>query len=157
MLNPGMIETVLGRIWASPRIVEDFNAICATGGRFSGTASEKAAVEWLAPRLAEATGASVAREAIPYRGWSRIGARITDARGVTHKAEALGRSSAHMELTTLSCTHGNASMNRPNRGLNQNKANDRLTCNSSRSGSLRPVSTLVPSSSMAKAACTVGK
>lgn len=94
MLTPDVIEKVLGRIWASPRINADFAAICATGGRFSGTASEKAAVEWLAPRLAEATGAAVTREPIPYRGWSRIGARVTDARGVTHKAEALGRSPA---------------------------------------------------------------
>lgn len=92
MLKPGVIEAVLGRIWASPRILEDFAAICATGGRFSGTASEKAAVEWLAPRLAEATGAVVQREAIAYRGWTRIGARVTDAHGVTHQAEALGRS-----------------------------------------------------------------
>ena len=94
MLKPAVIEKVLGRIWSSPRINADFAAICATGGRFSGTASEKAAVEWLAPRLAEATGSAVTREPIPYRGWSRIGARITDAQGVTHKAEALGRSPA---------------------------------------------------------------
>ncbi len=92
MLKPGVIETVLGRIWASPRIAEDFAAICATGGRFSGTASEKAAVEWLAPRLAEATGSVVQREAIPYRGWTRIGARVNDSQGNTHPAEALGRS-----------------------------------------------------------------
>lgn len=94
MLQPDIIEKVLGRIWASPRIQEDFAAICATGGRFSGTASEKAAVEWLAPRLAEATGAPVTREPIAYRGWTRIGARVTDARGATHPAEALGRSPA---------------------------------------------------------------
>lgn len=92
MLDPRMIETVLGRIWASPRIAQDFAAICATGGRFSGTASEKAAVEWLAPRLAEATGAEVTREAIPYRGWTRVGARIVDGPGHAHPAEALGRS-----------------------------------------------------------------
>ncbi|MBX9701458.1 MAG: hypothetical protein K2X74_18635, partial [Acetobacteraceae bacterium] len=71
MLQQEVMERVLGRIWASPRIVEDFHAICATGGRFSGTESEKRAVEWLAPRLAEASGATVTREAIPYRGWTR--------------------------------------------------------------------------------------
>lgn len=92
MLKPGVIETVLGRIWASTRLAEDFAAICATGGRFSGTASEKAAVEWLAPRLAEASGVPVLREAIPYRGWTRVGARVVDSAGVTHPAEALGRS-----------------------------------------------------------------
>ncbi len=92
MLNTGIIETVLGRIWASRRIARDFSAICALGGRFSGTVSEKAAVEWLAPRLAEASGAAVTREAIEYRGWSRIGARVVDGAGRSHPAEALGRS-----------------------------------------------------------------
>ncbi len=92
MLRREMIETVLGRIWASPRINEDFAAICATGGRFSGTASEKAAVELLAKRLAEAAGTPVRREAIPYRGWTRHGAGVTDARGREHPAHALGRS-----------------------------------------------------------------
>ena len=92
MLAQSVVEKVLGRIWASPRITEDFAAICATGGRFAGTASEKAAVEWLARRLAEASGFTVTREAIPYRGWTRIGARVTDAGGMVHRAEALGRS-----------------------------------------------------------------
>ena len=94
MIGPGVIETVLGRIWASPRIARDFAAICATGGRFAGTASEKAAVEWLAVRLAEASGAAVIREAVPYRGWTRIGARVQDPTGATYPAEALGRSPA---------------------------------------------------------------
>lgn len=94
MLDPRMIETVLGRIWASPRIARDFSDICATGGRFSGTASEKAAVELLAARLAAASGVAVAREAIAYRGWTRIGARVIDRSGRVLPAEALGRSPA---------------------------------------------------------------
>lgn len=92
MLDAQVTEKVLGRIWASPRIMEDFSAICGMGGRFSGTASEKAAVAWLAPRLAEASGAPVQREAIAYRGWSRIGARLADSTGRVLAAEALGRS-----------------------------------------------------------------
>jgi len=92
MLNPGITEKVLGRIWASPRVAEDFAAICATGGRFSGTASERAAVEFLAKRLAEASGVPVEREAIAYRGWTRIGAKLVDSAGRLFPAEALGRS-----------------------------------------------------------------
>jgi len=94
MLDARVIEAVLGRIWGSTQLAEDFAAICATGGRFSGTASERAAVELLATRLAEASGAAVQREAIPYRGWTRIGAQVTDARGTAWPAEALGRSPA---------------------------------------------------------------
>ena len=88
-----VMERVLGRIWASERILEDFHAICATGGRFAGTESERRAVAWLAPRLAEATGAPVLREAIPYRGWTR-GPAWLRAGGAEFPAQALGRSPA---------------------------------------------------------------
>ncbi len=89
-----MLETVLGRIWASPRIAADHRAICAAGGRFSGTASEARAREWLAARLAVAAGAPVEREAIAYRGWTRGPARVTGADGRDWPAQALGRSPA---------------------------------------------------------------
>jgi len=87
-----MLDTVLGRIWASPRIHSDHRAICATGGRFAGTESEARAREWLAVRLAEATGAAVEREAIPYRGWTRGPASVTGPDGRAWPAQALGRS-----------------------------------------------------------------
>lgn len=93
MLDREMAEGVLGRIWASTRLMEDFHGISALGGRFAGTASEQAAVGFLAKRLAEATGSEVARESIPYRGWTRGPARVI-ARGTEHPAEALGRSPA---------------------------------------------------------------
>ncbi|HYF09056.1 MAG TPA: M28 family peptidase [Acetobacteraceae bacterium] len=96
MLNPDTIARILGRIWASPRIAEDFAAICATGGRFAGTESEQRAVEWLAARLPEATGQTVQREAIPYRGWTR-GPSCVRAAGVAWPAQALGRSPATPE------------------------------------------------------------
>lgn len=91
MLDREMAETVLGRIWASTRIMEDFHAICALGGRFAGTASEQAAVAFLSKRLAEATGSDVTHEPIPYLGWTRGPARVI-ALGSEHPAEALGRS-----------------------------------------------------------------
>lgn len=89
-----MLETALGRIWASPRIERDFHAICAAGGRFAGTESEARAREWLAARLAAAAGVGVEREAIPYRGWTRGPASITGPDGRTWPAQALGRSPA---------------------------------------------------------------
>ncbi|HEV7263467.1 MAG TPA: M28 family peptidase [Falsiroseomonas sp.] len=93
MLDRDLAAKVMGRIWTSRRIMDDFEAICATGGRFSGTDSECAAVALLAGRLAEATGAAVMREPIGYRGWARGPARVI-ARGREHHAEALGRSPA---------------------------------------------------------------
>jgi Zn-dependent M28 family amino/carboxypeptidase len=93
MLDRDLAALVLGRIWTSRRIMEDFEAICATGGRFSGTESERAAVAFLAGRLAEATGAAVIREPIPYRGWTR-GPACVVAEGRELRAEALGRSPA---------------------------------------------------------------
>jgi Zn-dependent M28 family amino/carboxypeptidase len=91
MLDRDVAERVLGRIWSSTRILDDFRAICALGGRFSGTPSEHAAVAFLAPRLAEATGTAVTHEPIPYRGWTRGPARVI-VDGAEHRAEALGRS-----------------------------------------------------------------
>jgi aminopeptidase YwaD len=89
-----MLDAALGRIWASPRILADHRAICATGGRFAGTESEARAREWLAVRLAEATGAAVERERIPYRGWTRGPASVAGPDGRVWPAQALGRSPA---------------------------------------------------------------
>jgi len=71
-----MLGTVMGRIWTSRRIMQDFSALCACGGRFAGTESEARAREFLADRMAEATGATVLREPVPYRGWTRGPASI---------------------------------------------------------------------------------
>ena len=94
MLDAGAASAVLERLERSTRIIEDFAAICALGGRFAGTPSEKAAVEWLVARLAEASGQPVQREPIGYRGWTRIGARVEGADGRCFPAQALGRSPA---------------------------------------------------------------
>jgi hypothetical protein len=66
-----MFGAAMGRIWASQRIVEDLAALCACGGRFAGTESEVRARQYLAGRMAEATGASVRLGQVPYRGWTR--------------------------------------------------------------------------------------
>lgn len=72
-----MFSEVAGRIWASTRIGEEFHAICACGGRFSGTASETRAVALLERLLGEATGTGVVREPHAYRGWTRGPAAVT--------------------------------------------------------------------------------
>src|SRR4051794_5257166 len=85
-------EAGAGAIWASPRITEDFAALCACGGRFAGTESELRARELMASRLAEATGGTVTREPVPYLGWDREPARLTLPDGTSVAVCALGRS-----------------------------------------------------------------
>ena len=85
-------EIAAGRIWSSRVLVDDFRTLCSLGGRFAGTESESKAREFLAARLAEATGGTVRREAIPYRGWERGPARLAPAGGASFPACALVRS-----------------------------------------------------------------
>lgn len=92
MVDRTVLETVLGRIWASPRIVEDFHALCDCGGRFCGTESEARAQAYLAERLGAI--APVRREEVPYRGWTRGLARIVLPGGQALEAHALVRSIA---------------------------------------------------------------
>jgi Zn-dependent M28 family amino/carboxypeptidase len=87
-----VLEAVLGRIWANPRIVSDFQALCDCGGRFAGTASEARAQAFLAERLAAI--APVRRDTVPYRGWTRGPARVALPDGQTLAAHALVRSVA---------------------------------------------------------------
>lgn len=87
-----ILETVLGRIWASPRLVEDFHALCDCGGRFCGTESEARAQAFLADRLGAI--APVRRESVPYRGWTRGAARVVLPDGRDLAAHALVRSVA---------------------------------------------------------------
>jgi len=87
-------EIAAGRIWSSRVLVDDFRTLCSLGGRFAGTESESKAREFLAARLAEATGGTVRREAIPYRGWERGPARLALAGGASFPACALVRSPA---------------------------------------------------------------
>jgi len=88
------LRAAMGRIWASPRIVEDFAALCACGGRFSGTESEVRARELLASRLADATGRTVQRGRVHYRGWARGPARLILPDGRNLEAQGLVRTPA---------------------------------------------------------------
>lgn len=87
-------EIAAGRIWGSRAILDDFQSLCALGGRFGGTNSEARAREFLAARLAEATGGSVHRDTVAYRGWDRGPARFVLSDGRNFPACALVRSPA---------------------------------------------------------------
>ena len=87
-------EVAAGRIWNSRAIIDDFQSLCACGGRFAGSPSETQAREFLAARLAEATGGRVRREPIAYRGWNRGPARLVLSDGRRFPASALVRSPA---------------------------------------------------------------
>lgn len=84
MDRDSMLRAAIGRIWTSRRIADDFMTLCRFGGRFAGTDSEARAREFLAGRVAEATGVPVHRDAVRYRGWARGPAslRLPDGRSL---------------------------------------------------------------------------
>ncbi|MBL8671307.1 MAG: M28 family peptidase [Alphaproteobacteria bacterium] len=111
-----MIETriaeSLGLLWLDGGLHGDLLSLCTLGGRLSGTQSERAAVDWLEKRLADASGQAVRRHPVAYAGWrskrctvERIGAsradllqaqplvgsHVTGARGATAEVVDLGR------------------------------------------------------------------
>lgn len=88
------LATAMGRIWTSQQIERDFIALCACGGRFAGTDSEARAREYLAGRMAQATGGSVIRHAVRYRGWARGEARLVLPDGALLPALGLVRTPA---------------------------------------------------------------
>ncbi len=91
--SPAALQRVLGRVAADRALHEDFQALCATGGRFAGTESEAAALDLLEERL-HTTGARPVRERLDYAGWRRIGARVEVPNGTALDAVALVRSPA---------------------------------------------------------------
>lgn len=94
MQHTEWLRAATGRIWASPRITDDFAALCACGGRFSGTESEARARELLASRMADATGRTVQRGRVRYRGWARGPARLILPDGRSLESQGLVRTPA---------------------------------------------------------------
>jgi hypothetical protein len=64
-------DAVVGLIWRSQELWADLAELCAAGGRFAGSESERRAREWLRGRLGAATGAAVRTHAVGYDGWAR--------------------------------------------------------------------------------------
>ena len=86
-----ILQTALGRIWASHAIADDFSTLCSFGGRFAGTESEAGAREWLAQRMAKAMDTAVRRDVVAYRGWTRGPTSIVLPNGQTLPALGLVR------------------------------------------------------------------
>lgn len=77
-------------------VLSDFAAICDTGGRFAGSASEAAACDYLARRLTDLTGVVPRRAVIDDLGWTRGPATIErfNGTGGTYPCVSLVRSPA---------------------------------------------------------------
>jgi aminopeptidase YwaD len=70
-------EAMVRRIWNSGELWSDLAGLCAFGGRFCGTESERRARAWLRERLAAATGGAVTTHRIDYEGWQRESCALT--------------------------------------------------------------------------------
>ncbi|ARP94891.1 M28 family peptidase [Bordetella genomosp. 13] len=60
---------------ADAALMDDFRAICAFGGRMSGSGQDDAAMDWALRRLGS-VGGEVRRLAVPYDGWRCEGAAL---------------------------------------------------------------------------------
>ena len=66
----------LGRISSDPALQRDFDALCDTGGRLSGTESERRAMRLVAELGAAASGVPAVSIPVHYGGWSARSARL---------------------------------------------------------------------------------
>ncbi|WP_198298355.1 M28 family peptidase [Bordetella genomosp. 8] len=60
---------------ADAALMEDFHAICAFGGRLSGTGEDTAAIGWALSRMRQ-TGGTAQRVQVPYDGWRAGGVSL---------------------------------------------------------------------------------
>lgn len=88
------LQCVLGAVAADRALGEDFQALCASGGRFAGSDSERAALDLLAARLAAMPDGTLERLPLRYCGWRRGAGRIERAAGAALPCVALVRSPA---------------------------------------------------------------
>ncbi|MFQ5849789.1 MAG: M28 family peptidase [Candidatus Binatia bacterium] len=70
-------DRIMGQIWRSRDLWSDLNDLCATGGRFAGSESERHARDFLRDHLAAATGAPVFPHEVAYDGWVRESCALT--------------------------------------------------------------------------------
>ncbi|MFC4277219.1 M28 family peptidase [Achromobacter aloeverae] len=62
------MDAWLSTAGADVALMDDFNAICAFGGRLSGSGQDTAAIAWALERM-RATGGTVRKVQVPYDGW----------------------------------------------------------------------------------------
>jgi len=86
------LTAVLGTLADDEAAWRDLSALCALGGRFAGSESEAAAIEFLATRLAE-IGGPVVSHPVAYAGWERV-TSVLEAAGRQFPCESLVRSPA---------------------------------------------------------------
>ena len=77
-----MIKKIISRFSKNPSLLRDFHAICDTGGRFAGSASEETARAYLYHRLKDITGFDPTRHPVNYSGWSRVDSILDQVDGV---------------------------------------------------------------------------
>ena len=69
-------DAVLGEIWRSAGLVEDFGLLVQCGGRLAGSESEAAALAILRERLGAIPGARNSEHAFDYHGWANQTSRL---------------------------------------------------------------------------------
>ena len=72
---------ILARVAGDTDLWPDFESLCDFGGRLSGTPSERASLDWLKRRGAEAMGVLAKVVPVPYGGWTAKRAELVMADG----------------------------------------------------------------------------
>jgi hypothetical protein len=84
----------LGRIMTDQELFRDFEAICAFGGRLSGTEGERLALDYVSTRGAAVTGVPCKSLPVPYTGWRAVKAQLVLGDGTRAACHPLVRSVA---------------------------------------------------------------
>jgi aminopeptidase YwaD len=84
----------LGRVTTDQELFRDFEAICAFGGRLSGTEGERLALDYVSARGTEATGVPCMSLPVPYTGWRAVNAGLLLSDGTRAACHPLVRSVA---------------------------------------------------------------
>ena len=84
----------LGRIAGDLQLFRDFEALCAFGGRLSGTEGERLALDYVTERGAAASGVQCSSLPVPYIGWRGVKAGLMLADGTLAACHPLVRSVA---------------------------------------------------------------
>jgi len=83
-----------GRIARDHLLFRDFEALCAFGGRLSGSESERLALDYVAESGAAASGVPCVSLRVPYLGWRGVKAELVLADGTLAACHPLVRSVA---------------------------------------------------------------